>query len=789
MTVHAAAPGPLHVRTVEIEDPGDLIATLPEAGISWVRRGEGMIAWGEVARLDTAGAERIDDAQHWWRLLCRHAIVSDSVRTRGTGLVAFGSFAFADSSEAGGALVVPRHIIGRRDGRAWFTTIATEDDAPASLDEALAAAVAPAPAGPVTLAHGDEPAWTSAVDAAVERIRDGELEKVVLARAVEARAEDPIDVRTVLARLADEYPMCWAFHIDGLVGATPELLARVDHGLVTSRVLAGTIRMTGDDMRDLARAGALARSSKDREEHEYAARSVTQVLARHCGSVNVPDEPFVLHLPNVMHLATDVTGVLSHNVDALELVAELHPSAAVCGTPTLAAARAIDELEGLDRGRYAGPVGWIDAGGDGEWCIGLRSAEVSREDPTRLRLFAGCGIVAASEPESEWAESEAKLEPMRRALGAEVAAEPGPEPEPEPVAVVAPEAVVEEEPAPAEQPASAEEPAAVEEPAPAEEPEVAPEPVAVDEALESDADKNESAEPEPEPEAEPQVVEEPPAASEPEPEPEPAPVRSRRSKLAPEVEFDVPAPAIASTARYDVGDDPAFPTLHLDDAAVGDIPTFAGASSPAQEPQGWDSAAWEERYASREAVWSASPNAQLVAEVAGTPAGRALDAGCGEGADAVYLATLGWEVTAIDIAPTAIARGRDRAERAGAEIAARIDWRVADATTADVRTASYDLVTTHYAHPDGGIEGLVGRLGALVAPGGILLVVGHDPSDPHTQEHPRLSSTAFSADKAAAGLDADEWTVEVAQVRARPSIDADGNPGIRRDAVLRARKG
>ncbi|WP_062518821.1 isochorismate synthase [Demequina silvatica] len=417
MTVHSASPGPLTVRTVDVADPGDLIAALPEAGISWVRRGEGMVAWGEAARLDSSGADRIDAAQHWWRLLCRHAVVHDDVRVRGTGLVAFGSFAFADSSAAGGSLVVPRFVLGRRDGRAWFTTISREDDAPVTLEEALASAVPAEGPGEVAVSAGDEAAWAGAVDAAVARIRGGELEKVVLARAVSARAERPVDVRVLLSRLAADYPTCWAFHVDGLVGATPELLARVDHGLVTSRVLAGTIRMTGDDMRDLARAGALARSSKDREEHEYAVRSVTQALAAHCGSVNVPDEPFVLHLPNVMHLATDVTGVLSHNVAALELVSELHPSAAVCGTPTLGAARVIDELEGLDRGRYAGPVGWIDAGGDGEWCIGLRSAEVSREDPRELRLFAGCGIVAASEPASEWAESEAKLEPMRRALG------------------------------------------------------------------------------------------------------------------------------------------------------------------------------------------------------------------------------------------------------------------------------------------------------------------------------------------------------------------------------------
>jgi menaquinone-specific isochorismate synthase len=419
VSIHLAAPGPLAVHTVEIEPPADLLALMPTTGTSWVRRGEGMVAWGESARWTGRGPGRVDDASTWWRRVARHADVRDDVRVRGTGLVAFGSFAFGDDSPAGGSLVVPAWVVGIAEGRAWLTrigTLATEE--PPTLADATVGITSLAAVPTVWIDGGDEASWRAAVERAVARIGAGDLEKVVLARAVAASAEAPIDVRAVLSPLAHEYESCWAFHVDGLLGATPELLVRVDHGLVTSRVLAGTIRMTGDDMGDLARAGALARSSKDREEHSYAVRSVTQVLAAHCASVNVPDEPSVLHLPNVMHLATDVTGVLSHHASSLELVRELHPSAAVCGTPTLAAGRLIDELEDLDRGRYAGPVGWIDAAGDGEWCIALRCAEVSAEDPTQLRLFAGCGIVAASDPESEWLESEAKLEPMRRALGA-----------------------------------------------------------------------------------------------------------------------------------------------------------------------------------------------------------------------------------------------------------------------------------------------------------------------------------------------------------------------------------
>jgi menaquinone-specific isochorismate synthase len=181
-------------------------------------------------------------------------------------------------------------------------------------------------------------------------------------------------------------------------------------------VLAGTIRRTADDDHDSRLAGSLARSSKDLEEHEYAVRSVAEALAPYCSSLTYPEAPFVLHLPNVMHLATDVAGVVRGDVTSLELAAALHPSAAVGGTPTGAAMELIARLEGMERGRYAGPVGWMDASGDGEWGIALRSAEVSPDGRT-VRLFAGCGIVAGSDPDAELAESQAKLVPVRDALG------------------------------------------------------------------------------------------------------------------------------------------------------------------------------------------------------------------------------------------------------------------------------------------------------------------------------------------------------------------------------------
>ena len=419
MSVQAARKrDPLVVRTEAIDDPGDLIAAMPTPGISWVRRGDGMVAWGEVARFEGSGATRFADARAWWTEVSAHAVVRDDVGVRGSGLVAFGSFAFADTSRAGGVLIVPRYVLGRRDGTSWLTVISDSATIPPSgLGEAYAGATPTSPLGHVETDAGDQAAWGAAVASAIAQINADVVDKVVLARAVGARADAPIDVRALLAPLARDYPTCWTFHVDGMVGATPELLARVDRGLVTSRVLAGTIRPTGDETADLAHAAALARSSKDRVEHEYAVTSVTDVLVRHCSSINVPEAPSVIHLPNVMHLSSDVTGVLSDGTTSLGLVEDLHPSAAVCGTPTDQAAALIDSLEGLDRGRYAGPVGWIDAGGDGEWCIALRAAEVSPKDPSRLRLFAGCGIVAASDPDAEWAESEAKLEPLRMALG------------------------------------------------------------------------------------------------------------------------------------------------------------------------------------------------------------------------------------------------------------------------------------------------------------------------------------------------------------------------------------
>jgi menaquinone-specific isochorismate synthase len=411
--------GRLVSRTVEIDDPGPLLDLLPDpstddAGLTaWLRRGEGIVGWGVAASIRTRGARRFDDAVEWWRDVAETAVVRDEIGVPGSGLVCLGSFAFADEP-GDSVLVVPRVVVGRRGDRAWVTLVGDDE-----LTAAPPIAPQPAPRAPgsVVFTDGDVDGaeWEAIVARAVARINDGELEKVVMARDLVATTDEPLDVRWPLRRLGETYGMCWTFHVDGLFGATPELLVRRERGLVTSRVLAGTIRRTGDDDRDLALAATLARSSKDLEEHEYAVRSVAEALAPHCTSMNVPEAPFVLHLPNVMHLATDVAGVVpdTDSSTVLELAAALHPSAAVGGTPTKVAVEMIREIEGMDRGRYAGPVGWMGANGDGEFGIALRSAEYAG---TRVRLFAGCGIVADSDPEAELAEAQAKFVPVRDAL-------------------------------------------------------------------------------------------------------------------------------------------------------------------------------------------------------------------------------------------------------------------------------------------------------------------------------------------------------------------------------------
>jgi len=387
------------------------ISTHLPISASWIRGADGFIAFGTYKTHTVSGKKRFSDASTWWKNELSQLEIKNNVHGVGTGPILFASFSFDENQPS--VLTIPEIVVAQKNGKSWITWIG------ATQPEITKQIITPVGLNLTwregALSHDE---WSAAVEKSVSQIKSGALEKVVLARDEVANSDKAIDPAALIQSLESEYPSTWLFLVDNLIGATPELLVRLSKSLVTSRVLAGTIRRTGDEERDLALAGSLAKSSKDLEEHEYAVRSVAEALEPFASSTNVPDAPFVLHLPNVMHLATDVTGVINDSaskVDIFKLIAALHPSAAVCGTPTDAARNLISELESMNRARYAGPVGWIDAHGDGEMGIALRCGEISA-DQKSIRLFAGCGIVAGSSAEQELAESQAKLLPMRSAL-------------------------------------------------------------------------------------------------------------------------------------------------------------------------------------------------------------------------------------------------------------------------------------------------------------------------------------------------------------------------------------
>lgn len=379
---------------------------------TWIRSGDGLMGFGEYKKIELTGEDRFEKAKAWWQTQLSEFKIQNNVHGSGTGPILFGSFSFDPNEKS--ILVIPEIILGKKAGKSWVTWIGNDTQPNFStISNSL-------PSGEITWSNGalSESQWKDQVSFAVDSIKQNKLEKVVLARDQVAASTVAINTRGLLQRLEIEYPSTWLFLVDGLIGATPELLVRLSKSLVTSRVLAGTIRKTGNEDRDLALAASLAKSSKDLEEHEYAVRSVADALAPFCSSTNVPESPFVLHLSNVMHLATDVTGVLNDSAkqaDIFTLIQQLHPSAAVCGTPTNAAKKFIIDFEKMNRERYAGPVGWIDANGDGEIAIALRCGQLSQDNKS-IRIFAGCGVVAGSDPANELAESQAKLMPMRTAL-------------------------------------------------------------------------------------------------------------------------------------------------------------------------------------------------------------------------------------------------------------------------------------------------------------------------------------------------------------------------------------
>ncbi|WP_374975444.1 isochorismate synthase MenF [Microbacterium trichothecenolyticum] len=425
-------PPELVVETREIEHVDDLLAyASPDEPLAWLRRGDGIVGIGSAGGYvrDPRAVVGIDPATlpspaDQWRHLAAAAEVDDPVGLPGTGLVAFGTLVFDERSSATSLLTIPQAVIGRHHGRSWVTRIRQRYvDRPDP-------AVEPTPYGPywsATLGPGTlNPAgYQAAVREAVDAIVRGELEKVVLARDLVGTIPAGADLRRLVRALADDYPDTWTFAVDGLIGASPETLVTASRGVVTARVLAGTIPRGTDAHDDTEASTALAHSTKDLDEHRYAVQSVLATLGPHVSHLRADPEPFTLKLPNLWHLATDVAGDLADHASALDLVAALHPTAAVAGTPTDAALDLIRRLEPFDRGRYAGPVGWVDGDGNGEWAIALRCAQIGapppRDDATHSATIpvvahAGAGIVAQSNPDKELLETRVKFRPIVDAL-------------------------------------------------------------------------------------------------------------------------------------------------------------------------------------------------------------------------------------------------------------------------------------------------------------------------------------------------------------------------------------
>ncbi|WP_296632454.1 isochorismate synthase [Rhodoluna sp.] len=405
----------------------DLLQHLPSDPLTFIRNGQGIVGWGEAVRLESSAVNgRIQDLAAQWQALVATAQVVDPIGLPGTGLIAFGTLAFSDASKTPSTLIVPKVVLGSRDGRVWLTTVDGVD-----AHDFWSKPATYAHNGATVFANGQvSPAqFKENVAAALEQIAAGQVEKIVLARDITATVAVDFDVRPSLVRLANQYPSCWVYSVDGMFGASPELLVRVSHGQVSARVLAGTAGRGTDPGVDQAIAAALADSEKNKNEHAFAVNSLVEALTPFCEHVDADANPFSLALPNLWHLASDVHGVLKQDSSVLDLAAALHPTAAVAGTPTAKALSAISKIEDIDRGRYAGPVGWIGADGDGEWAIALRGAQLEKMNKTQLdhsdasqaseliiRAFAGCGIVAGSTADAELEETELKFRPIRDAL-------------------------------------------------------------------------------------------------------------------------------------------------------------------------------------------------------------------------------------------------------------------------------------------------------------------------------------------------------------------------------------
>lgn len=389
----------LVARTRRLDRDVDLLRVAGSRGVLFEQHGLGVAGRGVAVRVDDPdGVEKAFAG----------IVVEDDVVAPGTGPVAFTAMPFRGTAP----LVVPAVVAGRAaDGTRWVTQIGEADE-----EVPLLAEDSPArrPSSFSVTPGRDPLEWCDAVAAAVDAMRAGDLQKVVLAREVFVEADEPIDVVEVLRRLRAAYPSAYLFAVDGFIGASPELLVSRAGDVVRSHPMAGTTPRTGDPTTDARLAAALLTSTKDRAEHQITIDTVLDALLPFCSYVDSEPEPSIVALANVQHLASLCEGRLSSPpASALTLVDALHPTPAVCGFPRDAALDVIARLEGFDRGRYAGTVGWVDAAGNGRFAVSIRCADV---DGTVARLVAGNGIVADSDPEVELAETRAKLNALLSAL-------------------------------------------------------------------------------------------------------------------------------------------------------------------------------------------------------------------------------------------------------------------------------------------------------------------------------------------------------------------------------------
>jgi menaquinone-specific isochorismate synthase len=408
---------PLETRTVELPTDVDLAGLAGHHGVLWQEGRIGFAGLGVAARVAVAPGRLASDAAG---LAAEVGDLLSSIEVcGGQRPVAVGALPF--SSAVDGELIVPEILVRREDDGGSTLTLTGSNFDPDVMSRVASWATdrsercaAPRPGEYLVRPVTDAAAWCERVAEAACAVAAGALSKVVLAREVAVLADRTIPVCEVARRLANAYPACMVFAVDGFVGASPELLVARDGDRVASRPLAGTAPRNGPPGSAVDSTSWLMSSSKERLEHRLVVDAVAETLASFCRDLSVPASPSIVPVGTIAHLGTHIEGRLDGpRPSVLELAAALHPTPAVAGTPTEAAVAYLAEAEGFDRGRYAGPVGWVDAEGDGRWAVGIRSAQLSG---SRARLVAGGGIVADSVAESELAETELKLQPMLNAI-------------------------------------------------------------------------------------------------------------------------------------------------------------------------------------------------------------------------------------------------------------------------------------------------------------------------------------------------------------------------------------